>query len=214
MTIAPLVARTRILFEGGENASLPPTPLVCDSPLHIQSSLLLMILIAIVQLRRKRIVRWVYSVWFGVLGLVGCLTAFLVFVSTHEATSPNILLVLLNPLQLIVAVGVWLGRRGRWMTLPMVWWECGGGRASASGMARAATDGRSGHVFPIMAATVALAASYAIIISTGSYKNSAVLRHNKRINEQVSNSTRRSGNTRRSGSGRSSQANARGGNRR
>ena len=23
---APLVARTRILFEGGENASLPPTP--------------------------------------------------------------------------------------------------------------------------------------------------------------------------------------------
>ena len=42
-------------------------------------------------------------------------------------------------------------------------------------------------MFPIMAATVALLASYAIIISTGSYKNSAVLRHNKRINEQVSN---------------------------
>ena len=32
------------------------------------------------------------------------------------------------------------------------------------------------------------------------------MRHNKRINERVSNSTRRSGNTRRSGSGRSSQA--------
>lgn len=210
---APLVARTRILFEGGENASLPPTPWYV-TPLFIFSLLsLLMILIAIVQLRRKRIVRWIYSVWFGILGFVGCLTAFLVFVSTHEATSPNILLVLLNPLQLIVAVGVWMGWRGRWMTLPMVWWNvvAVGLLLLAWPMQRQTADPA---MFPIMAATVALAASYAIIISTGSYKNSAVLRHNKRINEQVSNSTRRSGNTRRNGSGRSSQAKARGGNRR
>ncbi len=46
--------------------------------------------------------------------------------------------------------------------------ECGGGRASASGMARAAAQTADPAMFPIMAATVALAASYAIIISTGS----------------------------------------------
>ena len=128
-----------------------------------------MILIAIVQLRRKRIVRWVYSVWFGVLGLVGCLTAFLVFVSTHEATSPNILLVLLNPLQLIVAVGCGWEGRGRWMTLPMVWWNvvAVGLLLLAWPVQRQTADPA---MFPIMAATVALAASYAIIISTGGYK--------------------------------------------
>lgn len=110
---APLVARSRTLFEGGDSASLPPTPWYL-TPLFIFSALfLLTVAAAVTQQRRKRILKWVYSLWFGVLGLVGCVIAFLVFVSTHEATSPNILLVLLNPLQLLVAAGVWMGRRGR-----------------------------------------------------------------------------------------------------
>lgn len=210
---APLVARSRTLFEGDDNASLPPTPWYL-TPLFIFSVIfLLTVVVAAVQLRRKKILKWVYSIWFGVLGLVGCVIAFLLFVSTHEATSPNILLVLLNPLQLLVAAGVWMGRRGRWMTVPMIWWNvvAVGLLLLAWPVQRQSADPA---MFPIMAATVTLAASYAILTSSGSYKYGAALRHNKRINEQVNNSTRRTGDTRGRGSGGIRQTKARGGNRR
>lgn len=209
----PLVAGSRTLFEGGDNASLPPTPWYL-TPLFIFSVIfLLTVVVAAVQLRRKKILKWVYSLWFGVLGLVGCVIAFLVFVSTHEATSPNILLVLLNPLQLLVAAGVWMGRRGRWVTVPMIWWNvvAVGLLFLAWPVQRQSADPA---MFTIMAATVTLAASYAIITSSGSYKYGAASRHNKRINEQVSNSTRRTGDTRGRGSGAIRQTKARGGNRR
>lgn len=48
------------------------------------------------------------SVLFAVYGLTGCVLFFLVFVSTHEATSPNLLLLWLNPLCLLGAVLPWI----------------------------------------------------------------------------------------------------------
>jgi hypothetical protein len=42
------------------------------------------------------------------MGLAGCLIAFLIFVSVHEATSPNWLFVWLNPLCLIPTIFIWL----------------------------------------------------------------------------------------------------------
>ena len=45
---------------------------------------------------------------FGVFFLTGCLLSFLIFVSVHEATSPNWLYLWLNPLCIIAAVGVWI----------------------------------------------------------------------------------------------------------
>ena len=48
------------------------------------------------------------SLLFTVYGLAGCILFFLVFVSTHEATSPNLLLLWLNPLCLIGAVLPWI----------------------------------------------------------------------------------------------------------
>ncbi len=48
------------------------------------------------------------SVLFTLFGLTGCVLFFLVFVSTHEATSPNLLLLWLNPFCLLGAVLPWL----------------------------------------------------------------------------------------------------------
>ncbi|MCM1406838.1 MAG: hypothetical protein NC210_10480, partial [[Clostridium] fimetarium] len=58
--------------------------------------------------RRGRVSRWFDSALFGLFGLTGCVLAFLIFVSSHEATSPNYLFLWLNPLCLIAAVGAWI----------------------------------------------------------------------------------------------------------
>lgn len=57
---------------------------------------------------RGRPSRWLDTVFDSVTGIDGCVTFFLVFVSTHYASSPNWLLLWLNPLPLAVAVLVWI----------------------------------------------------------------------------------------------------------
>lgn len=106
----PLVRETRVLNQGVVNASLPPTPWYF-TPLTIGWIIFCLSLIAgIWMIKGKKIFRWIYTLWFGICGLAGCLIAFLVFISEHEATSPNVLLLWLNPLQLLFAVTVWWRR--------------------------------------------------------------------------------------------------------
>lgn len=106
----PLVRQTRVLNQGIVNASLPPTPWYL-TPLTFGCVLfLLSVVAAIWMVKKRRILRGVYSVWFGITGLLGCLVTFLVFISEHEATSPNVLLLWLNPLQLLAAITVWSRR--------------------------------------------------------------------------------------------------------
>lgn len=59
-------------------------------------------------LRRKRISRWYDAIFYAIYGLIGCLVAFLVFVSVHEATSPNLNLMWVNPLCLIIPLIIWI----------------------------------------------------------------------------------------------------------
>lgn len=59
-------------------------------------------------IRRRKVTRWFDCAYFALLGLTGCLLAFLIFVSVHEATSPNWLFAWLNPLCLIPAVFIWI----------------------------------------------------------------------------------------------------------
>lgn len=58
-------------------------------------------------LRRKSVSRWFDTCFYTFYGLLGCLSAFLVFVSVHEATSPNINLLWVNPLCLIIPLFIW-----------------------------------------------------------------------------------------------------------
>lgn len=53
------------------------------------------------------------TVLYGTYFLGGCLLTFLVFVSVHPATSPNWLLLWVNPLCLLPAVGGWIKRARR-----------------------------------------------------------------------------------------------------
>ena len=48
------------------------------------------------------------TILYSAFGLIGCLVAFLIFVSEHEATSPNWLLAWVNPLCFLGAVLPWI----------------------------------------------------------------------------------------------------------
>ena len=69
--------------------------------------------LSIYDFRNKRLSRWFDSLFYLTLGLAGCVIVFLVFISTHYASSPNWLLLWINPLCLITAAGLWIRRSYR-----------------------------------------------------------------------------------------------------
>lgn len=75
------------------------------SPLFVAWTLFALTLLYIVCGWRSRVV---YTVWFLLQGLAGCLVCYLVFCSEHEGTSPNVLAWWLNPLGLLIAFMVWV----------------------------------------------------------------------------------------------------------
>ncbi len=103
-----LVKQTNIIFPGYADATLPATPWIL-TPMAV-GVLMLVISIGtlIAYLKWKKLWKWWISLYFLLAGSAGCIVTFLVFFSEHEATSPNLLIYWLNPLQLIVAVGIWI----------------------------------------------------------------------------------------------------------
>lgn len=102
-----LVSSTHVLYPGID-ATLPPTPWWATPMCVAMAVLALTIAVLWHDARTKRISRWFYFIIYTLFGLAGLLLAFLVFVSVHEATSPNWLLLWLNPLCLIVPLFIWL----------------------------------------------------------------------------------------------------------
>lgn len=89
-------------------AVLPPTPWYL-SPMAVSCAVLLVGLYFVIRSYRRLGVPCVFSsIFYIVCFVAGCLLVFLVYVSSHEATSPNWLLLWLNPLAIIPGVGVWL----------------------------------------------------------------------------------------------------------
>lgn len=74
----------------------------------------LVFILAIAACYMPRFARWFDTVLFTVQFICGCLIAFLIFVSTHEATSPNLLLLWLNPFCLLGAILPWRKRPCKW----------------------------------------------------------------------------------------------------
>ncbi len=105
----PAVIKTEVLNEGNPNgAQLPPTDWFM-TPMAVCCLLLAVTLLMTIRaIRRKKTARWVDSLLFTLFGLMGCLLTFLIFVSVHEATSPNWLYLWINPLALIAGAGIWL----------------------------------------------------------------------------------------------------------
>ena len=110
-----IVAATSTLVEGSESPVLPPTPLPL-SPIFVCWAAFALIAVATYyKVVRHRQLRWVDTLWFTLTGLTGCLVFFLIFVSEHEATSPNWLGVWLNPLCLFPAVAIWIKSAKKWV---------------------------------------------------------------------------------------------------
>lgn len=104
----PLVSSTHILVHGAPDGTLSqPTPWPL-TPLTAMTVLLIVTCaITWFDITRQRRSRWFDSILFGTYGILGCIIAFLIFISVHEATSPNWLLLWLNPLCLLVPALIW-----------------------------------------------------------------------------------------------------------
>ncbi len=105
----PLVAAENVLLDfAPDNAVQPPTPWYLTPMAAAMLLLLTTVAVTMRDWRRQSVTRWFDAVMFGVFGLAGCLLTFLIFVSVHEATSPNWLYAWLNPMCLIPTVFIWL----------------------------------------------------------------------------------------------------------
>lgn len=104
-----LVSKTEVIYDAAPDAVVEaPTPWLL-TPMAVGWGVFIIALIVCVRdLRRRRVTRWFTSTYYTVASLAGLLITFLVVISVHEATSPNWLLLWLNPLCLIPAIFIWL----------------------------------------------------------------------------------------------------------
>ncbi len=156
-----IVGSTTNLVEGSESPTLPPTPLLL-SPLFVcWLAFVAIIAVSLLDIKRQRTTRWVDTLWFTLTGLLGCLLFFLIFLSEHEATSPNWLGFWLNPFCLFAAIAVWIKSAKKWVysyhflnfALVLIlfagWW--------------AIPQSANAAFFPLMLCSIARSAAYIII---------------------------------------------------
>lgn len=107
----PIVTQTEILTgDRSYDATLGPTPWYAAPLFVCFCFLFITLLICYTDIKKHRVSRWFQSLVYFIFGLAGCVICFLIFVSSHEATSPNYLILWLNPLCLIAALGIWIRR--------------------------------------------------------------------------------------------------------
>jgi hypothetical protein len=105
----PLVSRTTALVDTAEdNVVESPTPVLLTPMAVFTLLFIVMALLTVRDIKRLRTCRTADALLYGAFGLVGLLLAFLIFISSHEATSPNYLFAWLNPLCLIPTIFIWL----------------------------------------------------------------------------------------------------------
>lgn len=165
---APLVREQITLFEG-RDAVLGPTPW-WRTPMAV--SLLIMAIslcVAAGEYVKKRVAKFWMCAFFLLLGIGGCIIWFLVFVSSHDSTSPNLLSIWLNPLQLLAGLLI-LWRHTRPVAKVLAYanviiillmaaiWPFQQQVANPA-------------IFPLWVATLALSLTYAIIQPSSSYNN-------------------------------------------
>lgn len=109
--VRQIVSHSYYLAGGPENNAVEePTPWYL-APLFWSIILLIAtIALTIRDLHCVRISRWFDSIFYGAIFVASLLVTFLIFISSHEATSPNYQLLLFNPLTIIGAVGIWIKR--------------------------------------------------------------------------------------------------------
>ena len=115
----PLVKATTVPIDKSTEGNVrPPTPWYLSPLVFALIVLALTLLVSRYDWRRHRVTRWFDTLLFSAGGLAGCILFFLIFFSTHEATSPNVNIVWLHPLLLLLAVLPWFKKTrtiARWL---------------------------------------------------------------------------------------------------
>lgn len=91
-------AAEAVVVPMGENEpSHTPSPMLCFAIFFVVIALL-----TFIEYRKKKTYWGIDAILFGGTGIAGAIIAFLVFISTHPAVSPNYLLFFMHPLHLIL----------------------------------------------------------------------------------------------------------------
>lgn len=109
-------------------------------------------------LRRGRVYKGWYALFYLLLGLLGAILTFLIFVSSHEATSPNVNYFWLNPLLLMVPLLIWFRRLAGLMFWLMVANACAVAAFFIALMVSG--QGTNAAFFPLIAADLLLSGVY------------------------------------------------------
>lgn len=105
----PALSAHRIVVEGNPSGAVqPPTPWYLRPVTIFWLLFALALSLNVRDIVKRSPSRWFDTIYFSACGVAGILVAFLVIISTHEATSPNWLLLWLNPLCFCGAVLPWI----------------------------------------------------------------------------------------------------------
>lgn len=103
------MASERVLIDAAPDAAvLPATPWYLTPMAAGVCVFVLALGFTVRDVRRRRVSRVFDTLLYLAYGLCGCVVAFLVFVSVHPATSPNWVILWLNPFCLLPTLFLWL----------------------------------------------------------------------------------------------------------
>lgn len=163
----PMVLETQELYPGHDNAVLSATPW-WQTPLFISWLFFaLCAIVILINIRRCNISRWLFSLYYILVGIAGIVVWYLVFFSSHEATSPNYLMWWLNPIMLICGITIWFQRMRKVSTI-LIWLEM---IVAFFLLLSWPFQKQSGNaaIFPLMLIALMLGTGYAIISNKTSY---------------------------------------------
>lgn len=157
-----LVKEKKVLVDVPSDAAIEsPTPWYL-SPMTVACLVFIAaVMLCIRDFRRHRVTRWFDATLFGIYGFAGLLLTFLIFVSVHEATSPNWLYIWLNPLCLLVPILIYNKKSANFLRV----YQCiyGGAVLLLLIVWPLTPQSANAAFFPLMGAAIVRAASYAFI---------------------------------------------------
>lgn len=107
----PLVTATRVLIDGDNKGLVKdPTPFFLTPLFFALLLFVVTLLITRRDVRRAKASRWFDVLLYTLYGLWGAVLFYLIFVSTHEATSPNYNGLWLHPFYLLIPLLMWFKR--------------------------------------------------------------------------------------------------------
>ena len=107
----PLIDKTVVINDADPQAAVDePTPWYGTPDFLLRLLFLAALLFTVYDTLNHEVTRWFDAVFFGLVGLTGCVLTYLIFVSVHEATSPTGSTVRISPLALLVPIFIWIKR--------------------------------------------------------------------------------------------------------